>query len=99
MDDLAVRRLSELETTIERGLKTFVEVGNALAEIRDSRLYRESYATFEDYCRERWGMSKRHAVSCIAAAVNQNWDQLVTNYPPNRIGKPAPSPPFPQSNK
>jgi phage N-6-adenine-methyltransferase len=68
MDDLAVRRLSELETTIERGLKTFVEVGNALAEIRDSRLYRKEYATFGDYCRERWGMSKRHANRLVESA-------------------------------
>lgn len=33
-------RLTDLETTIERGLKTFVEVGQALMEIRDGRLYR-----------------------------------------------------------
>lgn len=33
-------RLEELEATIERGLTTFVEVGLALLEIRDSRLYR-----------------------------------------------------------
>ncbi len=62
-------RLSECETIIERGLSTFVEVGNALLEIRDSRLYRESHATFEDYCRERWAMDRRRANSLITAAV------------------------------
>ncbi len=61
-------RLDELETTIDAGLKTFVDVGLALMEIRDSRLYRESYGTFEDYCQNRWGMVRRHANRLIVAA-------------------------------
>jgi phage N-6-adenine-methyltransferase len=61
-------RLGELEGVIERGLATFVDVGAALLEIRDSRLYRESHATFEDYCRERWGLSSRHVNRTIIAA-------------------------------
>lgn len=61
-------RLQELETTISHGLQTFVEVGNAIREIRDSRLYREQYATFEEYCRARWGWSKTHANRQIQAA-------------------------------
>ena len=32
-------RLRQLEGVIERGLETFIEVGRALLEIRDSRLY------------------------------------------------------------
>ena len=35
----------------------FVDVGKALLEIRDSRLYREGWGAFEDYCRDRWGFS------------------------------------------
>lgn len=42
------RSLEENEAIIERGLATFVEVGTALAEIRDNRLYRESHGTFEE---------------------------------------------------
>jgi len=61
-------RLAELESTIERGLATFVEVGQALLEIRDSRLYRESHGTFEDYCRERWQFSDRRARQLMTAA-------------------------------
>lgn len=56
------------EETITRGMHTFVEVGNALAEIRDGRLYREYYSTFEDYCRERWEMSKTQANRLIGSA-------------------------------
>lgn len=61
-------RLDECETVIERGLGTFVEVGTALAEIRDSRLYRHQFKTFEDYCRARWGFSRRHSNRLIEAA-------------------------------
>jgi VRR-NUC domain len=61
-------RLDELEAIIERGLQTFVEVGLALSEIRESQLYREAHATFEDYCRERWDFTDRRARQLIAAA-------------------------------
>ena len=56
------------EATIERGLASFIEVGEALALVRDSRLYRETHATFEDYCQKRWGLSRRHVNRTIAAA-------------------------------
>jgi hypothetical protein len=61
-------RLVELERTIETGMTTFVEVGSALMEIRDSRLYRVEYKTFEAYCREKWGITDRHARNLIAAS-------------------------------
>jgi hypothetical protein len=61
-------RLAELEKTIARGKKTFVEVGLALAEIRDLRLYRREYAGFAEYCRERWGWSKPYCNQLIIAA-------------------------------
>lgn len=34
-----------------------MEMGAALTEIKDKRLYRENHATFEAYCEERWGFS------------------------------------------
>lgn len=71
MDTLAVsekKRLAELEAVVERGLQTFVEVGAALMEIRDSRLYREHYDTFANYCRERWGVQRRRAYQLMDAA-------------------------------
>ena len=71
-----VDRLCALETTIERGLQTFVDVGTALLEIRDSRLYRRDFGTFEDYCRGRWGMVRQHANRLIAAA------EVATNLEP-----------------
>ncbi len=62
------QRLAELEKTIARGKKTFVEVGLALAEIRDLRLYRRQYSGFAEYCREKWGWTKQHAYRLIEAA-------------------------------
>lgn len=57
------------ERIIERGLSSFVEVGAALAHIRDQRLYHEAgFDTFEDYCRERWDMGHRYASNQIDAA-------------------------------
>lgn len=61
-------RLAELEATIDAGMQTFVHVGDALLEIRDSRLYRQTHSTFERYCRERWQMGRNHANKMIAAA-------------------------------
>lgn len=68
-------RLVQLERTIEAGMTTFVEVGQALMEIRDSRLYRVEYKTFEAYCQEKWGMSRRVAyfqIDASEAAKNVN---------------------------
>ena len=61
-------QLQQCEAVIEQGLQTFVEVGNALLTIRDSRLYRLDYTTFEDYCRDRWEMERAHAYRLIDSA-------------------------------
>lgn len=61
-------RLAELEGVVERGLRTFIEVGEALREIRDSHLYRERYESFEIYCRQRWGFQASRARQLVAAA-------------------------------
>jgi hypothetical protein len=61
-------RLAQLEEKIEKGLGTFVEVGTALVEVRDRRLYREVYSSFEVYCQQRWGIAARRARQLMAAA-------------------------------
>lgn len=61
-------RLEELEHVVERGLTTFVEVGRALLEIRDQRLYRATHETFESYCEARWKFSASRGRQLIAAA-------------------------------
>ena len=66
------QRLSICEKTIERGLGTFREVGNALMELRDLKLYRCSHETFADYCQERWGFTHGRARQLISAAKVQS---------------------------
>jgi len=61
-------RLDKLEAVVERGVSSFIEVGRALAEIRDSTLYRQTHATFEAYCRERWDLSRPRAYQLVEAA-------------------------------
>lgn len=53
--------LSDFEQVIYRGRTGFIESGVALMHIRYMRLYRETHRTFEDYCRERWSISKAYA--------------------------------------
>lgn len=62
------QRLAELEKTVEKGCATFLEVGLALMEIRDNKLYRQSHDTFETYCVQRWQFSRQHAYRLISAA-------------------------------
>lgn len=61
-------RLTVLETVIDQGRQTFIEVGNALLEIRDSRLYRQTHGTFEAYCTSRWDFTYQRAYQLIEAA-------------------------------
>ncbi|TVZ96473.1 hypothetical protein [Streptomyces sp. BK340] len=60
--------LAEHEAVIERGIKTFYEVGTALADIRDRKLYRADHGTFEEYCQRRWQLSRPRAYELITAA-------------------------------
>lgn len=61
------RSFAQNEEIIERGMATFVEVGEALRDIRDSRQYLHTHETFEAYCKERWDLSKPYATQLIAA--------------------------------
>jgi hypothetical protein len=50
-------------------MKTFVEVGQALARIRDGKKYKAvGFSNFEGYCKERWGMSRTYAFNTIESA-------------------------------
>ena len=62
------KRFVELEKTIERGKKTFVEVGTALAEIRDGKLFRSDFDSFEEYCKDKWGWNRAYAGKLIESA-------------------------------
>ena len=61
-------RLADLEQVVEQGLDAFMVVGQALLEIRDARLYRETHGSFEAYLDERWGVSRSRGYQLIDAA-------------------------------
>lgn len=61
------QELTELESIIEKGLDTAINVGKALATIRDKKLYKDQYGTFQQYCEQRWGFSRQRGYQLIAA--------------------------------
>jgi hypothetical protein len=61
--------LERCEVVIKQGLQTFIEVGQALRTIKEKRLYRISFKTFEDYCVGRWAFKRSEAYRLIDASV------------------------------
>lgn len=92
-------RLGTLESTIQKGLTSFVEVGNALLAIRDEELYRLDYSTFEEYCRGRWGLSIRHSKRLMSAAeTSREIETHLVNKVVNKTG-PMGHTPLPESER
>jgi hypothetical protein len=60
--------LERCEVVIKQGLNTFIEVGEALFIIRDKRLYRREFKTFEDYCKQKWAISRQRVYQLIDAS-------------------------------
>lgn len=60
-------RLEELTGVVDRHLKSFMEVGRALAEIKATGLYRATHENFHDFCKEKWDMGRRYADMQIAS--------------------------------
>lgn len=61
-------KLIGLERVIARTQATFIECGEALATIRDERLYRATHVTFEAYCKEKYRFSRSRAYALMAAS-------------------------------
>ena len=61
-------RLELCESVLQRGLRTFFEVGNALLTIREQQLFRAAHPTFESYCQQRWGICRSYAWRVMGAA-------------------------------
>jgi hypothetical protein len=70
-EQLSVReetRLKELEVVIIKNFKAFYEVGRALREIRDSKLYRETHETWKSYCKDLYDLAEATSYQYIEAA-------------------------------
>lgn len=48
-----------------------LRAGKALLTIRDKRLYRADYSTFEEYCQDKWGYTRQRGYQLIEA-----WETL-----------------------
>lgn len=80
-------RLAELEAIVTDGLNTFVTVGRALAEIRDTRLYRQSHETFEAFCRDQWGLTRTRAYELISASEIAEQVSEISDIAPTKEGQ------------
>jgi hypothetical protein len=87
LTDIEQNRLQHEEAVIERGLATFVQVGRALAAIRDQRLYRATHGTFEAYCDERWNLSRPRAYELISAAEITERVSEISDIAPTKEGQ------------
>lgn len=67
--EAALERLTVLEGQIVKGLDTFREVGNALIEISEYKLYLlRGFKNFPDYLAEKWGFNKTTAYNKMYAS-------------------------------
>lgn len=72
--------LTKCEEAIKRMQAGFAEGGLALTRIRDEKLYREDYDSFEEYCQEKWGWGRQRAYQLIEAAeVKESLPKSVNN--------------------
>lgn len=79
--------LNRCEKIVQEGLSSFVDVGNALAEIRDEQLHRETHERFEDYLQEKWSLSKAYAYRLIAAAEVVETSPVGENIPNESVAR------------
>lgn len=61
------RNLKDLENVIESGVESFLATGSALKKIREQRLYREKFKSFDAYVRDKWGFERNYANKLIGA--------------------------------
>lgn len=66
------KRREVLEGIIREGEKAFAAVGNAIIEIRDTELWKDTHETFEAYCQDTFGWSGSRARQLASAATVQN---------------------------
>jgi hypothetical protein len=66
-DELAA--LAAAEERIRKGIAAFSDAGEALAMIRDRKLYRATHMSFDTYVMARWKIGTDYAAKLIAAAV------------------------------
>lgn len=62
------RLFDELDAVVSRGIEAVYEAGDALIRIKEERLYRKAYRTFEEYCEQKKDIGRRTAYRWIEIA-------------------------------
>ena len=71
LEKLTEREAAELlkqEAVVNEYVHSYWTAAAALKVIHDGKLYRATHKTFKDYCLERWGFDRAHAIRVINAA-------------------------------
>ncbi len=85
--------LAEREKIVDAGLKSQLEVGSALREIRDYKagaLFKANYGSIEEYCRQRWGIGQAQAYRLMG--LSEVLETLKKEFSPTGRNKPVPMP-------
>ena len=83
-------REEQLRDKLEQQVRTgFVLRGEALEKIRQLKLYRDNYDSFEDYCDTTFGFTKLYIERCITAA--KTYHQISEYLKTNGLDKPYPT--------
>lgn len=82
-------RLVRLAATVDKGLRSYIEAGKALREIRDRQLFKMVASTFDEFCQSRWKMTPQHASRLInAAEVAEDVEPTGSRPPTERQARP-----------
>jgi hypothetical protein len=68
VDKPTLTELEKEEEIIGRGKATFIEVGEALARVKDKKLYERRYKTWAEYYERRWGFKKSYVYDLMNAS-------------------------------
>jgi hypothetical protein len=61
LSDEELQEFRHLDRTVAKAAKAFVDAGIALARIKEKKLYRQKYDTFEEYCSAVHNISRSYA--------------------------------------
>ena len=78
-----------LETITEHGVAAYLEVANALSEIRERQLYRDTHPSYEAYLQDRWGISSPERDPSSEIVVMPDAPAPEPHSPPSRGSKPC----------
>jgi hypothetical protein len=85
MNDLTLlekTRLAACESVIQKSISSFYEMGSALKEIRDGKLYKDKFETFEEYCTTTWEVGRSYVNKMISGSEVVNNLGTIVPIPP-----------------